>query len=452
MPRWKALPEEIDPQIREFASQLRRLVDSSGLNVNAVADRTGFSMTSWEQYLNGRLLPPRRAVVALADVTGTPQHHLTIMWELAERAWSRAEMRHDLTIGAIHMSQAREALSAMDPAGGDRSGSGGSAGGRQSAAGSAGRGSTATGTDGRGAEDGYGTGLRGPDGQGPDGYGLEGYGSDRHAPDADRPGGRGSDPHGPDADRPYADRLAGHGNAPYDSHAYDSHSYDSDPYSSDPYGPGAHPPDGRAVFVPTQRGTVPPVPQQRQGGRRTESQRGGGASGRVPGGPNKVAMLVVGAAGAVIVVVGALMLAPSGDEPAKASPPPTAAPTPTADPSTEAPAPELPAGVECRGADCAGQNPDEMGCGGDHARTVSTAQVGGSRVEVRYSEVCSAAWARLTEAAAGDTVTITGGAVADAQNGQVTVSEAYTPMVAVQKAADAKACATLTAGTKGCTA
>lgn len=57
MPRWKALPEELDPQIREFASQLRRLVDRSGLNINAVADRTGYSKTSWERYLNGRLLP-----------------------------------------------------------------------------------------------------------------------------------------------------------------------------------------------------------------------------------------------------------------------------------------------------------------------------------------------------------------------------------------------------------
>ncbi|MFD8960359.1 helix-turn-helix domain-containing protein, partial [Streptomyces anulatus] len=107
MPRWKALPEELDPQIREFASQLRRLVDRSGLNINAVADRTGYSKTSWERYLNGRLLAPRGAVVALAEVTGTPQHHLTTMWELAERAWSRAEMRHDMTMEAIRITQAR---------------------------------------------------------------------------------------------------------------------------------------------------------------------------------------------------------------------------------------------------------------------------------------------------------------------------------------------------------
>lgn len=56
MPRWKALPEELDPQIREFTGQLRRLVDRSGLSIAAVADRTGYSKTSWERYLNGRLL------------------------------------------------------------------------------------------------------------------------------------------------------------------------------------------------------------------------------------------------------------------------------------------------------------------------------------------------------------------------------------------------------------
>ncbi|WP_219205410.1 helix-turn-helix domain-containing protein, partial [Streptomyces griseus] len=127
MPRWKALPEDLDPQIREFTSQLRRLVDRSGLNINAVADRTGYSKTSWERYLNGRLLAPRGAVVALAEVTGTPQHHLTTMCELAERAWSRAALPHDLTMEAIRITQARAALgelgaTAPDAPAGGRSG------------------------------------------------------------------------------------------------------------------------------------------------------------------------------------------------------------------------------------------------------------------------------------------------------------------------------------------
>lgn len=110
MPRWKSLPEDLDPQVKEFASQLRRLVDRGGLSVAALADRTGYSRTSWERYLNGRLLAPKGAVVALAEVTDTNPVHLTTMWELAERAWSRAELRHDRTMEAIRIAQARAAL------------------------------------------------------------------------------------------------------------------------------------------------------------------------------------------------------------------------------------------------------------------------------------------------------------------------------------------------------
>ncbi|MEV4971370.1 XRE family transcriptional regulator [Streptomyces scopuliridis] len=120
MPRWKALPEGLDPEISEFTSQLRGLVDRSGLSIAAVSDRTGYSKTSWERYLNGRLLAPKGAIVALAEVTGTHQGHLTTMWELAERAWSRSEMRHDMTMEAIRISQARSALGefSQNPVGG----------------------------------------------------------------------------------------------------------------------------------------------------------------------------------------------------------------------------------------------------------------------------------------------------------------------------------------------
>ncbi|MFE3830883.1 helix-turn-helix domain-containing protein [Streptomyces sp. NPDC059092] len=134
MPRWKALPEGLDPEVSEFTSQLRRLVDRSGLSIAAVADRTGYSKTSWERYLSGRLLPPKGAVVALAEVTGTHQIHLTTMWELAERAWSRSEMRHDMTMEAIRISQARTALaeSGKNPVvdAGDATGGGAAAAGR----------------------------------------------------------------------------------------------------------------------------------------------------------------------------------------------------------------------------------------------------------------------------------------------------------------------------------
>ncbi|MFG3115299.1 helix-turn-helix domain-containing protein [Streptomyces sp. NPDC048197] len=106
MPRWKALPQELDPAVGEFTERLRGLVDRSRLSVAAVADRTGYSKTSWERYLDGRLLPPRRAVVALAEATGTDPGHLVMRWEPAERAWSRAELRHDVPREAIRAAPA----------------------------------------------------------------------------------------------------------------------------------------------------------------------------------------------------------------------------------------------------------------------------------------------------------------------------------------------------------
>ncbi|MFD0337420.1 helix-turn-helix domain-containing protein [Streptomyces sp. NPDC127117] len=120
MPRWKALSDELDPQIREFAGQLRRLVDRRGLSIAAVADRTGYSRTSWERYLNGRLLAPKGAVVALAEATDTSQAHLTTMWELAERAWSRFEPRQDMTVLSVRIPGAgdgRDAGGTGDPGG-----------------------------------------------------------------------------------------------------------------------------------------------------------------------------------------------------------------------------------------------------------------------------------------------------------------------------------------------
>lgn len=397
MPRWRALPEDLDPQVREFAGQLRRLVDRSGLNIAAVADRTGYSKTSWERYLNGRLLAPRGAIVALAEVTGTNQVHLNTMWELAERAWSRAEMRHDMTMEAIRITQARAAL-------------------------------------------------------GETGQPSRGHGRSR-----------------PSSGVGMADDRA-----------------DAVPGASD---------GDRSPSVPLQRGTVPRVPQQPQA--RPEPAMGAGPGlppatdiqggalrwppvhhddgpihdgGRPPGWPpahhdggsihddgpihdggrsrggGRRKPFVIGAAalGVLLVVTGAVLLTGSGDD---SDGDKAAAPSP----SPTASAPKLPAGVGCGGSDCTGQDPEKMGCGGDYVRTVSSATVGGSVVEVRYSKTCAAAWARITKAAAGDTVRISAGGAA--QDGTVSASvDTYTPMVAVKRIADVKACATLATGTKGCTA
>ncbi|WP_431034120.1 DUF2690 domain-containing protein [Streptomyces sp. P6-2-1] len=328
MPRWKALPEGLDPQIREFTGQLRRLVDRAGLSVAALADRTGYSKTSWERYLGGRLLAPKGAVIALAEVTGAHPQHLTTMWELAERAWSRAESRHDLTMEAVRISQARAALDEQPaPA------------------------RTATAT-----------------------YPPRGPGRERQEP---RPPIRERGP-------------AREGGAP----------------------PGDRPP-GEPAGAP------------------------------VPRGRRRATMFLAGVTGA-LVVLGAIVFVPrlldDNDTNQRATP----------RSSASVRAAELPEGVRCSGAGCAGRDPEAMGCSGELARTTDRAAVGTRLVEVRYSEVCGAAWARITQAGPGDTVT----ARAGGRTQRVTVrdsGDAYTGMLAVSKPGSVRACAEVGAGAKGCT-
>ncbi|MFJ4689873.1 DUF2690 domain-containing protein [Streptomyces sp. NPDC088766] len=107
MPRWKDLPDALDPQVREFVTRLRRIADGSGASPAALADGTGYGEASWERYLDGRLLAPKGAVVALAEVTGTDPVPLITLWELAERAWSRSELRHGDATEAVLLSRAR---------------------------------------------------------------------------------------------------------------------------------------------------------------------------------------------------------------------------------------------------------------------------------------------------------------------------------------------------------
>ncbi|MEU2990551.1 helix-turn-helix domain-containing protein [Streptomyces griseoincarnatus] len=364
MPRWKALPDELDPQIREFTSQLRRLVDRSGLSVASVADRTGYSKTSWERYLNGRLLAPKGAIVALAEVTGTNPVHLTTMWELAERAWSRSEMRHDMTMEAIRISQARAALSELA---GPSSGGGGRA---------------------RGG--GTRTGVAGPAGVSPS------VPPQPTATDVRDASGRGNSwgvAH-PDAGYPGA------------------------------YGPGA----------PAAGGYGPPP---------VEPSGPGGGPGR-PAGKRRTAMFLVGALGALVVVAAGLYVTETQGDKKEARP----SPSPTV--TKEA---QLPPGVKCSGKSCAGKDAEVMGCSGDLVTTAGSAVVGAATVEVRYSEVCAAAWGRVTQATQGDTVEISSGASQETDSVDAPGDTvAYTMMVPVASATEAKACAVLAAtGEKGCT-
>ncbi|MEU6847648.1 XRE family transcriptional regulator [Streptomyces sp. NPDC046716] len=339
MPRWRALPDELDPQVKEFASQLRRLVDRSGLGIAALADRTGYSKTSWERYLNGRLLAPKGAIVALAEVTGTNPVHLNTMWELAERAWSRSEMRHDMTMEAIRISQARAALGEFGA--------------------------------------------------------------------------------------PAAQTAAG---ASRNGSATASRSTEVAEPAVAPASPSV-PPQVRTQG-PDQFGPPPVL---------TPDPPGGGGQ----GGRRRLFMVLAGGIGAALVVLIAYVLTSGGDDKGTEA-------GPSKPPTTSAP--QLPAGVQCVGDGCTGKDPEAMGCGGDLADSPTKTALGTANVEVRYSKTCKAAWARIQFAAPGDSVTLSVGAktskkglVGDAD------TDAYTPMIAVGSAAEAKACGALAAGRKGCT-
>jgi len=408
MPRWRALPDELDPQVREFASQLRRLVDRSGLSIASVADRTGYSKTSWERYLNGRLLAPKGAIVALAEVTGTNPVHLTTMWELAERAWSRSEMRHDMTMEAIRISQARAALSEF---GAPPPNAKGGKPARKSGP------ATAT------------PGVAGPAGVVP---------SVPSQPSAPAQPSVPSQPTAPDV-RDARDPEASSSQASSSgSNSWRLAGYKG-PSQSSGRAPGAAAPTSSADGPAWTPGTPGPFGEPPQGPR-----PGGDPS--PGGGRRRLTMFLAGVVGVLVVIAAVFFLTDNGGGKKNEG---DGKPSPSAGKQTD-----LPPGVKCAGASCTGKDAEAMGCTKDTATvtTAKTAVVGATTLEVRYSKTCGAAWGRITQAAQGDSVQVSAGSAKE--NDSITATGdtiAYTPMVAVKDAGEAKACATLASGQKGCT-
>lgn len=394
MPRWKPLPEELDPQVGEFTGQLRRLVDRSGLSVAALADRTGYSRTSWERYLHGRLLPPQGAVVALAEATGAHPGHLTTLWELAERAWSRAEMRQDVTMEAIRVAQARAALGEFEVRPAEAKPSAKAEKSAKAA---------------RAAKD-----------ERPERAGRpEKAAKSQKAASAEKP----SEPSKgvQVAESPQTARMP------------------------------QLPPMARLTQMPS-------VPQQRSGDMPSTTdfpEWAAAAPAPAPppapaskgeersAGRRRVAMFAVGAVGALLMGLAAVLLL----KPATVSAKKAAPAKPSAAPSAQ---PVLPAGVRCSGPSCAGKDPEAMGCGGQKATSPSRGMAGGAVIEVRYSAVCHAAWARISGAAAGDQAIISAGG----QSLTARVErhgDAYTAMVEVPgDPAKVSACGATMRGAKGC--
>ncbi|MDK1346385.1 peptidoglycan-binding protein [Streptomyces sp. 378] len=92
MSRWKELPAELHPHVHQLIVRLRRLKDHSELSARQLADRTGYSAKSWQRYLNGRSLPPREAVEAMARVGGDDPHRLLVMHEVAAQRWAEGRV------------------------------------------------------------------------------------------------------------------------------------------------------------------------------------------------------------------------------------------------------------------------------------------------------------------------------------------------------------------------
>ncbi|MFE1237611.1 helix-turn-helix domain-containing protein [Streptomyces tendae] len=71
-----------------LVAALRELRARAGLSLAALAERTPYSKSSWERYLNGKSLPPRRAVQELCRLANEPDGRLLVLWEIAESHWS----------------------------------------------------------------------------------------------------------------------------------------------------------------------------------------------------------------------------------------------------------------------------------------------------------------------------------------------------------------------------
>ncbi|WP_225858844.1 helix-turn-helix domain-containing protein [Streptomyces albicerus] len=76
------------PEARQLRAGLRELRDSAGLSLARLADRTGYSKSSWARYLKGGQPVPYDAVVALCRVAGERPERLLALWELADAEWS----------------------------------------------------------------------------------------------------------------------------------------------------------------------------------------------------------------------------------------------------------------------------------------------------------------------------------------------------------------------------
>ncbi|MFF0723462.1 helix-turn-helix domain-containing protein [Streptomyces sp. NPDC004134] len=523
MPRWKELPEELDPQIRDFAAHMRRLVDRSGLTVSEVADRTGYSRSSWERYLNGRLMPSRESVVAFAEVTGALDDQLMTEWSAADRAWSRAELRNRSALRALRAAQPdpddppasepgrqgrglRGVLGRGRGRGEEIPGAGETAG--RGGTGGAGRGAErpvhpdatersavrpgppppperrATGAAGEGdagARPGAGAGAGAVTaeeaGRGSDTGGDAG--ADAGTDTGNNTGSNtrsstGSDTYSSTGSDTRSNTGSNTGHSTLSSTGSDTGSDTGHSAGSKAADPAARDTDETTKLRALSRPTPPPAPEPAGETARTRPISTAPAPAPPAAAPARknwplrrvllaglVTLLLTGSVVGVVYVGHGLIADPGVEEQQK----PRGGPKPESGPAgkssgsgsgAESPSEtaELPEGVECQGDDCTGKDADEMGCGGDFARTTTQTTIGDMVLEIRYSEPCQAAWARITAAEPGSTVTALAevpGEEPVREDSSAGTTEGYTAMVVAEELEAVRACAELPDGTAACT-
>ncbi|MER7000619.1 DUF2690 domain-containing protein [Streptomyces sp. NPDC000410] len=199
--------------------------------------------------------------------------------------------------------------------------------------------------------------------------------------------------------------------------------------------PGAHPtpPSGPAagaqLSVPP---TQPPAPEAGPPER--------------PGRQRKVPVLLAVAAVAValLLTAGFVLNDFLGDDTSSSGKPSAGASATTGspgDPAASQPsssaAKEL---VSCKGADCLGWEPERTVCARDARTAAIDTDPAVEVVELRYSDLCKAAWAKMSNTTQGNIIRIVG----TPHRGEYTQrggNDAHTPMIPAARPEDVKACA-----------
>ncbi|MFD8639258.1 helix-turn-helix domain-containing protein [Streptomyces zaomyceticus] len=328
---------------------MRRIKEEFGLSYGRLAEKTHYSRSSWERYLNGKQWPSRAAIQQLADVVGQDPTPLIALWEHAEKL-ARTSRRE----GAgpeVHGEQEPER------------------GGRVDREGTFGRG---PGGLGEGQDEGRGATAPGPE---------ESAGRENPVRDGEPVRERG----------PVREERPAAGGASVSSREPDG----ADGSLRAGSGPAAAPAGGAA----TATGGAP------------EPGRAAGPVPRPAGRVRPLVHMAIGAVVGALIVIAVLEVRSAPDGARSDAGKPTVSGESSA--VTARGAVERTPGAEsdhplpgCSGESCLGREPQTMNCQWD-ATTVRLLYLRGLRIQLRHSAACQAVWGRLENGAIGDGVIIT---------------------------------------------